>query len=236
MLPQRPYPGCVMEGLRRIEKIEVSDLFWKNLAKWRKIPEYWAVRKSISDMVKKASQGLPPGDRGFHASRWKGVSHMHLPAKLIVFTMYPNNDTLRLCALAKHDFYGFKNERKSLADNAARKVLQAADRAPMRRPDGSTLKWRDPAELIGHPEIAELSLPALQSLYQEVREESETFDIFHRTSCEMSQKMQDRFSETWVLSLIEAEAELEKELIARARKQLDFLKPVEMEVWSRPAP
>lgn len=115
---------------RTITKVEVSDLFWKDLAKWRSSKEYPAIRAGIADMVLAAARGGNGGDKNFTGGNkiWTGIRHKHLPAKLILFTMYPDGDTMRICALKKHDFYGFKNERKSRAADAAHKVRNAADR------------------------------------------------------------------------------------------------------------
>lgn len=216
---------------RTITKVEVSKLFWKDLAKWRSHKDYWTIRRQIGEMVGKVAAGEPGGDNPFSGKLWTGIRHMHVAAKLIVFSTYTDDETLRICALKKHDFYGFKRERKSLAENAAQKIRTAADSPAVASPGWSTIKWADPGEIPGHPELPECSREALDDLYQEILEEADTLERLERQIGTLSARTGQRVAEAWIESLIEAQEAVEAQILKAARRQPDSLPALEFERW-----
>lgn len=222
---------------RKITKVEVSDLFWKDLAGLRKTPNYWAIRKGIAEMIQAVSRGDPGGDKAFIGDKkgWAGILHKHLPGKIILFTMYPEESTIRLCALKKHDFYGFRNERKSRVEDAIRKVRGAAERPAKRSPEWTSLKWQDPGQIAGNPELVELSRDGLDALYQSILEEQDTFEILARRleRENMSMRLQESFTQSWMDALIEAQGAIEGELVARARRRAPHLEAAAFADWGR---
>lgn len=207
---------------RQVKKIEVSALFWKDLDSWRKHPDYQKIRANIGDFVNKVMRGQPGGDVNFKGNPlWEDVRHLHVGSKLIAFMRYTDDDTLRICALKKHDFYGFKNERKSMAGNAARVILNASVSASRAFPDWGKLTWKDPSELHNHPEIREMSREALDTLYQDIAEEGETFARLEKATEGMSEKNADRIADSWLADLLVAEQQVQEVILMRARYRHD---------------
>lgn len=221
---------------RRITKVEASPLFWKDLADWRKHPEYVKIRGNIGGMVARLMRGEPGGDVGFQGLHlWDGIKHLHVGAKLVVFTAYPQEDTLRICALKKHDFYGFKKERKSLAGNAASVVHRAAAASAKPFPDWGRISWKDPAEIIDHPELLEISRESLDRLYQEIAQEGDDFVLLNRATAGMSDKNASRVADAWLTDLLRAEAAVQEALLVRDRHRHDH-SPAEIFTGWRPEP
>lgn len=218
---------------RKITKVEVSALFWRDLDDWRKHAEYHKIRGAIGDMVERVMRGEPGGDLPFQGlSTWGGVRHMHVGAKLVVFTAYPDNDTLRICALKKHDFYGFKRERKSMAVNAAHVILRAALAEPKPFPDWGRFTWKDPSEVPDHPELKEMSREALDALYQDVVREGEDFGKLRKATEGMTDKNASRIADAWLEDLLKAENAVQSAILERARYRHDHTPTELFERWS----
>lgn len=225
-----------MSPLPKVTKIEVSSLFWRDLAEWRTHKEYFSVRARIAELVLRAGAGEPAGYVPFNGRKgvWDGIGHAHVGNKLTLFTTRPDGDTLRLCAVKKHDFYGFRSERKGRANDAARKVHNASVSPHEPSPGWSGLRWRDPSEVASHPELRELSDAGLRGLYQEILEEGDRFDRLAQAVSGLSPRMRGAVEEAWVASLIEAKEAVEAEIIRSARPPRPHLEPVEFEGWGGP--
>lgn len=224
--------GPIPMSARKITKVEISKLFWKDLAKARNNPDYWTIRKQIGEMVSKAAAGEPGGDNPFSGKRFSGIRHMHVAAKLIVFTTYPDDDTMRICALKKHDFYGFKRERKGMAEKAAQKIWNASNSPAVRSPGWGSIKWSDPGEIPGHPELPECSSETLNALYQEVLDEIDSLEKLDAQISGMSNRTGQRVAESWIESLIEAQEAVEMQILKQARRKPDALPVAEFERWA----
>lgn len=206
----------------KIKKIEVSPLFWKDLADWRKLPEYPKIRANIGAFVAAITRGESGGEMGFRGVKmWEDIKHLHVGSKLVLFTKTTDEDTIRICALKKHDFYGFKRERKSMAGNAVGVILRAAVADPKPSPDWGKISWSDPSDIHAHPELRELSRDALDALYQEVAEEGETFEKLDRATSGMSEKNALRVADAWLGDLLRAEKEIQDAILFRARLRND---------------
>lgn len=225
-----------MSPLPKVTKIEVSSLFWRDLAEWRTHKEYFSVRARIAELVLRAGAGEPAGDVPFTGRKevWDGIGHAHVGNKLTLFTTRPDGDTLRLCAVKKHDFYGFRNERKGRANDAARKIHNASVSPHDPSPGWSGLKWRDPSEVASHPELRELSDAGLRGLYQEILEEADRFDRLGQAVSGLSPRMRGAVEEAWVTSLIEAKDAVEAEIIRSARPPRPHIEPAAFEGWGGP--
>lgn len=216
-----------------IKRVEVAGSFWKDLAAWRRHPDYDQIRRDIARLVLRRAQGADGGDAPFTGGdRWAGIFHAHISSKLIVFTGYPEEGVLKLCALVKHDAYGFRNERKSLAANFAARMHRLVDAPAVPRPDWGTLKWRDPGDIPTHPELREMSRDGLEALLNEVLDEQESFEILQRRSAEMSPPVAAAFEGAWVDALVEAQRVLEELIIERVRPAAPHLDPRSFEVWA----
>lgn len=225
-----------MSPLPKVTKIEVSSLFWRDLAEWRNHKEYFSVRARIAELVLRAGAGEPAGDVPFTGRKevWEGIGHTHVGNKLTLFTTRPDGDTLRLCAVKKHDFYGFRNERKGRANDAARKIHNASVSPHDPSPGWSGLRWRDPSEVASHPELRELSDAGLRGLYQEILEEADRFDRLGQAVSGLSPRMRGAVEEAWVTSLIEAKDAVEAEIIRSARPPKPYLEPAAFDGWGGP--
>lgn len=225
-----------MSPLPKVTKIEVSSLFWRDLAEWRTHKEYFSVRARIAELVLRAGAGEPAGDVPFTGRKevWDGIGHAHVGNKLTLFTTRPDGDTLRLCAVKKHDFYGFRNERKGRANDAARKIHNASVSPHDPSPGWSGLRWRDPSEVASHPELRELSDAGLRGLYQEILEEADRFDRLGQAVSGLSPRMRGAVEEAWVTSLIEAKDAVEAEIIRSARPPRPHIEPTAFEGWGGP--
>lgn len=220
----------------KINKVAVSKLFWKDLAKWRSHPEYWTIRRKIGELVQKSAAGEDAGDRAFQYLKWGDVRHVHVAAKLIVFLNREDDGTLRLNALKKHDFYGFRRERKKIAEQAAKKIHNAKATEPVASPEWAGLKWSDPGDIPDHPELPELSHDGLNNLLHDLYDEADTLDMLERAVSGMSHKMADRFADAWIDSLDEAMQAVEGRILELARRRTNILKPEEFDRWtSEPA-
>lgn len=225
-----------MSPLPKVTKIEVSSLFWRDLSEWRTHKEYFSVRSRIAELVMKAAAGEPAGDAPFNGRKavWEGIGHAHVGNKLTLFTTRPEGDTLRLCAVKKHDFYGFRNERKGRANDAARKIHNASVSPHAPSPGWSGLKWRDPSEIPSHPELKELSDAGLRSLYDEVTTEADEFAKLAEAVRELSPRMRAAVEEAWVAGLLDAVDAIETEIVRTARRPKPFLEPDRFEGWGGP--
>lgn len=206
----------------KIKSVEVCGLFWDDLEKWRTHPKYWKIRDDISNLIQAAGRGDPTGEKPFGGLKtlWKGINHTHVSAKLIVFTAR-DGDTMRLCAMKKHAFYGFKNEGTSKANKAAQVIRNAIAADPVPSPEWKSLSWKDPGILIDNPELPELSRDGLEGLYHEVLEEADTLERMERAmaKADLSPAMEEAFAESWVEALIKAQECVEAEIIAASRRR-----------------
>ncbi|PTX52308.1 hypothetical protein IQ03_01098 [Gemmobacter caeni] len=225
-----------MSPLPKVTKIEVSSLFWRDLAEWRTHKEYFSVRARIAELVLRAGAGDPAGDVPFTGRKevWDGIGHAHVGNKLTLFTTRPDGDTLRLCAVKKHDFYGFRSERKGRANDAARRIHNASVSPHDPSPGWSGLRWRDPSEVASHPELRELSDAGLRGLYQEILEEADRFDRLGQAVSGLSPRMRGAVEEAWVTSLIEAKDAVEAEILRSARPPRPHIEPAAFEGWGGP--
>lgn len=225
-----------MSPLPKVTKIEVSSLFWRDLAEWRTHKEYFSVRARIAELVLRAGAGDPAGDVPFTGRKevWDGIGHAHVGNKLTLFTTRPDGDTLRLCAVKKHDFYGFRSERKGRANDAARRIHNASVSPHDPSPGWSGLRWRDPSEVASHPELRELSDAGLRGLYQEILEEADRFDRLAQAVSGLSPRMRGAVEKAWVTSLIEAKDAVEAEILRSARPPRPHIEPSAFDGWGGP--
>lgn len=221
-----------------ITKIEVAAGFWKDLEAWRRHPDYWAIRRDIARIVQRRAAGEDGGDAPFTGGkeRWGGLHHAHITSKLIVFTGYPAEGTLKLCSVVKHDAYGFRQERKSMANTFASRMQRALGARPVASPDWSGLKWRDPGDIPDHPELRELSEDGLRGLYQEILDEQDSLERLQRRMGEMSGSLGDAFADAWLEALIAAQEAVQDEHLARLKpRTTSALHVADFSSWS-PAP
>jgi hypothetical protein len=216
-----------MSPLPKVTKIEISSLFWRDLGEWRTHKDYFSVRARIAEMVMRAGAGEPAGDAPFNGRKelWDGIGHTHVGIKLTLFTTRPDGDTLRLCAVKKHDFYGFRSERKGRANDAARKVHNASVSPHDPSPGWSGIRWRDPSEIPAHPELRELSETGLRAPYQDLHTEADRFDRLAEAVKDLSPRMREAVEEAWTSGLIEAIGAVEAEIIRTARSPKAHLEP-----------
>ena len=218
--------------IKTITRVEISSLFWDDLTDLRSHPDYRKLRASIAATIQSMARGENAGDRAFQGRDiWGSIRHKHIGSKLILFLVYPDADTVRLCAIKKHDFYGFRRERKSRVEDAARKIGNAAASPHTPSPNWPSLKWTDPGAIAQHIELRELSREGLSSLYQEVLEEIDTLALPCQRIEGMSDKLARSFTDGWFEGLEEAQSAIEDQLCELARKAKPHFSPKAFETW-----
>lgn len=224
-----------MTFIPSIKKVTVSPLFWSDLRDLRRSPDYVKIRGNIAKLVYLAAQGLPAGDMPFVGDKvlWKGIGHAHVGSKLTLFTTRPESDEIRICCLKKHDFYGFGSERANKAGTAARVVRNASDAPHRSRPDWPGIKWKEPGDIISHPEMRELSDRALVDLSHEIEGEMDTLERFegHVKNSGLSARLQDRVLDGWAEDLKSALERVDAQIAQNTRRQKAYLEPEVMSVW-----
>lgn len=217
---------------RKIKKVEVSSLFWNDLSDWRKHPGYPKIRADIGGMVSKMMRGEFAGDSPFRNKVWEDVRHLHVSSKLIVFLTYPDEETVKICALKKHDFYGFKNNRSNIERNSASVILRSAIAQSKPFPDWGRMSWRDPSEILDHPELLEMSREALDTLYQEICQEGEDFLKLRKATEGMTDKNASRIADAWLEDLMRAEGVVQDAILKKARYRHEHTPEDLLTQWS----
>lgn len=217
---------------RKITKVEISPLFWKDLAEWRTHRDYRLIRRHIAEMVGRLSRGESGGDLPMkNKVVWGGIRHMHVPASLVVFTSYPDPDTVRICALKKHDWYGYGSQRTNIEATAGKKLRNAAEKPAVRSPEWSSLKWADPSEIAGHPELSEMARDGLDRLYREIMDEMDTFSRLGARIETCHRKEAALISDRWLEDLVSAQEAVECAILTLASMRRDHLTVEEVRDW-----
>ncbi|MCE6958500.1 hypothetical protein LAZ40_05480 [Cereibacter sphaeroides] len=216
-----------------VTRIEVSSQFWKDLGEWRRHPDYWKIRRDIARIVQLRAAGEDGGDVTFTGNdRWGGLHHAHISAKLVVFTGYPDEETLKFCAITKHDAYGFRRERKNLTNACADRMNRLLRGPSTARPGWSGLRWRDPGDIPSHPELDELSDEGLRGLLGELYREDETLGMLNLRTRDMSPTIREAFEIAWLEALIAAEDAVQQRILDRIRHDFHHLPAERFECWS----
>lgn len=224
-----------MSIIPRVTKVSVAPLFWADLRDWRRSPDYAKLRSSIARFVQLNAQGLPAGDQPFIGNKavWKGISHAHVGFKLTLFVTRPAPDEVRLCCVKKHSFYGYGSERKSQKTHAPKIVGSAAEAEHQSRPNWPSLKWKEPADILVHPELRELSDKGLSDLCQEIEHEMDTLERFERSmqGSGLSLRLQDKILDAWAHDLKSSLSSVDTQIALNARRQKPYLVPESQDVW-----
>lgn len=189
-----------------IEKIRISSLFWDDVADWRRSGDYLEVRRNLADLVRKGVMGLPMGDLPFSGAKdlWRGINHVRINGLLTLFTVRPAEGEIMLVALKKHAFYGFRNERKTQRFNAVVKLWNAVENGHAPSPDWPSVRWSSPSDLVGHPELREVSKEGLERLKSALMQETIDLAKFEAASKTLSGDEKYALVDRWVDDLVTA--------------------------------
>lgn len=220
---------------RRITHVEASDTFWSDLEPLRKEKWYGDLRKSIARFVTDLASGEPVRERGFSNPRMKGIMHLNLPRDMKLFHIYPDSSTLRLCLVADHKIYGFNGKHTGREASTADKIWRAAETPVAVSPFWDTLKWRTPEDIIGNPELREMSFAGLQKLIEEIDQESHDLDklMRHLKVREIDQIPLDTFG-AWADTLVDAQDRVYETIETLAREKRKALQPEDFMEWAEP--
>jgi len=220
---------------RRISSIEASDIFWDDLKSLRKESWYADLRRSIARFVTDIANGHPVRERGFTNPRLKGVMHVSLPRDMRLFHVYPEDDTLRLCLVVDHKVYGFNGKNKGREGKTADRVWRAAEGEPVRSPFWEDIKWRRPCDLIGNPELHEMSFAGLHGLADDLDEEADSLRRLRKEArvSETSQIPCDVI-DGWLEDLISAQDSVFETIECLVRERRQALRVDDFENWMEP--
>lgn len=189
-----------------IEKIEVSETFWKDLEHLRKHAAYSAIRKSVADFVAALASGQPTREARFRNPAFVGVYHIALPGDQWLFYTRPEYGTVKLCLIGDHSTYGFKGKHRGKEAATAQKIRQCAERPSLRRPDWDRFSWKRPADILASTDLEHLSDAAIAILADEVAQEMTDFARLQRIAgAESLSDVPDTLADSWLDQLIDAE-------------------------------
>ncbi|CAN0564202.1 unnamed protein product, partial [Laminaria digitata] len=160
---------------RKIDKVEASVTFWKDLERVRKESWYPQLRRCIAEFVTEAARGETSREKGFSNPKLKGIMHIRLPKGMRMFHVYPENDRLRLCLVIDHAAYGFNGKHTGREGRTADKIWRDFEVPVVHSPFWDDIKWRKPSDILCNPEVQEMSAQGLADLLSEI--EDETFSL-----------------------------------------------------------
>lgn len=212
---------------RNINAIHTSETFWSDLKKFRKEHWYPEVRAAIGRFVQDVMSGSATTDRGFSNPALKGVFHLRLPNNLRMFHIY-EGQTLHLCMVDDHRAYGFNGKHRAAEVKVADRAKRAMQEPLVISPGWDGIKWKTPACLIGNPEVKELSIEGIQSLIEELDEESHSLRKAKKAyNARTIEALGEDDLEGWLTGLIAAhEAAYARLEVLCARPLVDSIAPV----------
>ena len=83
--------------------------------------------------------------------------------------------------LGDHTDYGWRGKNASAEARTARRINNSVDGFSVGAPHWDTLRWRDPRELLNHPDLPELSVEAATNLLEELEDEANEPSRFEET-------------------------------------------------------
>ncbi len=167
-------------------ELSVSQGFWATVEAHRDTSHYRPLRARLLQFVqaKEAARGSEPavpGDRPFTNPVLRGVWHVHLIKKPEIVLFYGvQGGRVVLAMLGDHSDYAYRGARSQADGRLANRVAGAMEGAMRPSPDWGAVRWRDPLALLNHPDLPEMSLPALLRLSDEISQEQETGERFER--------------------------------------------------------
>jgi mRNA-degrading endonuclease YafQ of YafQ-DinJ toxin-antitoxin module len=219
-----------------IEKIEVSETFWKDLEHLRKHPAYTALRKAVAEFVSALAAGQPTREARFRNPAFAGVYHIALTGDLWLFYTRPEPGTVKLCLIGDHSTYGFKGKHRGREAATAQKIRSCAERPSLRRPDWDRFSWKRPADILESADLEDLSDAAIAALAGELAQEMDDFARLQRLAGAASlAEVPDTLAESWLDAMIEAEIRVSDVRYARRGPRDGALAVAEFCRW-QPAP
>ena len=167
-------------------ELSVSQGFWASVEAHRNTSHYRPLRAKLLQFVqaKEAGRGAEPavpGDRPFANPALRGVWHLHLIKQPEVVLFYGvQGSRVVLAMLGDHSGYAYRGARSQADGRLANRVAGAMDGVLKPSPEWDALRWRDPLALLNHPDLPEMSLPALLRLSDEISQEQESGKLFER--------------------------------------------------------
>jgi len=220
---------------RQITKVEASVGFWNDLEPLRKERWYPDLRRAIANFVTDLAAGNPVRERGFSNPRLKGIMHLNLPKDLRLFHVYPDSDTLRLCLVADHKVYGFNGKHMGREAATADKIWRGVEMPVAVSPFWKNLKWKTPAEVCDHPELAEMSVDGLRGLIDDLDQEADSWQKLTRhLKVDGIDDIPLKDFETWADDLIRAQDCAYSSLETIAKNARGKLSVDDFSIWCEP--
>lgn len=171
-----------------IKGVKFTDLFWETLEPHRKHPNYRFIREKLRDFMLKKAENFGPcstRDKPFLAScpQLAGIWHFAFSRNPDIVLFYTLSDGyLNMAMLGTHHDYPSDGKNRSAGQRSGTRVRSSIAREPVMNPGWRTLQWSDPSDLLGHPDLPELSAGALRTLLQEIDAELDSaprFEALH---------------------------------------------------------
>ena len=155
-----------MNGVRGVR---FGDLFWKTLEPHRGQGYYLGLREKLTWFARRKEESTSPvSGRDNYFGKIKdlaGIWHfaaLRTPDVVIFYTL--DEGCLNLAMIGSHADYPFNGKNLGASKRTAARVNGAVARDPVPTPDWEGLRWEDPSELLGHPDLPELSVPGLDKV------------------------------------------------------------------------
>jgi hypothetical protein len=162
-----------------ITGVRTSDLFWRTLEPHRIQSHYQTLRNKIAELIQRKRESTGPASGrdspfGSNNALLAGIWHYKALRNPDVVVFYViEKGALCLAMVGSHDDYPFNGKNLSASARTGTRIRNAVAAGDSGSPMWPALSWGDPSEIPGHPELDELSAPALDRLAIELLEEME---------------------------------------------------------------
>jgi len=164
-----------MPGVRGVR---FHELFW-TLEPHRGQAYYPCLRDKLLWLMRRKEQSTDPvssRDNYFGAIKaLVGIWHfaiMRNPDIVIFYTL--NDGCLNLAMVGSHHDYPFNGKNSGASARTGGRVNNTVADGPLQSPNWRGLRWSDPADLLRHPDLPELSAPAMDGLLTDIADEMGT--------------------------------------------------------------
>lgn len=174
--------------MQPIRKVVTTSLYWQTLGELRGTPRYEKLREQINYLVRMKSQHRGPvnGRDQMFATKsipaLYGLWHCAISRNPDVVLFYGvEGETLTLGMLGDHNDYPTgATKNMSRYNSVGQRIWNSIAEGHVSSPNWTDVKWSRPGDLVGHPEVEELSVSALGDLLQVLEREAQDAPLFSR--------------------------------------------------------
>ena len=164
--------------------VRYSALFWKTLEVHRNEPYYGNLRTKMAEFIeRKKVSTMPVSGRDvlFTSSNkyLAGIRHYAIqrnPDIVLFYTL--DGGELCMAMVGNHHDYPHGGKNKSTSVRTGTRISNAVNSPHVASPQWDMITWNSPEELLGNPEITELSSACMMRLRAELDEEMQTGERF----------------------------------------------------------